>query len=66
MAVYIMAIIAFFSVIVVLFLLVRLKKYKAKMKEIIIGIKEKTFWNNTIRSITISYIETAIQFKQKI
>lgn len=66
MAVYIMAIVAFFSFLIVLFLLVRLKKYKPKIKEILIGIKEKTFWNNTIRSITISYIETAIQFKQKI
>ena len=29
-------------------------------------VKEKAFWNNTIRSITISYLETAIQVNQKI
>ena len=36
------------------------------MKMLLDKIKQRMFWNASIRSITISYLETAIQFKQKL
>ena len=66
MATYIMAVACFIIFIVVIYVLMKFGKLKNKMMRIIDGIKKKTFWNNTIRSITISYLETAIQLQTKI
>lgn len=66
MFMYIAALVVFFVILVVLILLTQIKKYKTKIIQILEGVKKKTFWNNTVRSVTISYIETAIQFRQKI
>ena len=60
MSMYIAAILMFFTVIAFLFLLMRFRKLRNTIDRILIGIKKKTFWNNTIRSITISYLETGI------
>ena len=63
---YIMAIACFIIFILVIYVLMKFRKLKNKMMKILDGIKKKTFWNNTIRSITISYLETAIQLQTKI
>ena len=60
MAVYIFALLVFLVVIIGILLLKNFEKLKPKLTKIIEGVKEKTFWNNTIRSVTITYIETAI------
>ena len=60
MSMYIMVIASFIVFLAVVYILMKFKKYKNKMLRILDGIKKKTFWNNTIRSITISYLETAI------
>ena len=60
MGVYIFAGGAFLLAMLVLVLLMMLRRLKEKIKGIIEKVMKKTFWNNTIRSITISYLETTI------
>lgn len=60
LGVYILGVSFFIIVIVVLVLLLRVQRIRDKVKGIIEKIKKKTFWNNTIRSVTISYLETAL------
>ena len=60
MAIYIFAGAFFLLAILIILILKNLEKFKAKLTKILSDVKRKTFWNNTIRSITISYLETAI------
>ena len=66
MAIYLVALIMFLVVLLFIYIATKFKKYKAKMQRVFIGIKKGAFYNNTIRSITISYLETAIQMHTKI
>lgn len=66
MITYVIAMVFFCIFMFALFLLYRIKKLRAKILEKIEGIKQKTFWNNTVRSITITYLETAIQLSVQI
>jgi hypothetical protein len=59
MAVYIFILCAFLIFLMTIYLLSYVKPIRQKMQKIIRSTLEKTFWNNTIRSITLSYIETA-------
>jgi len=61
MAVYILVIGLFLLFILILVIVMFFEKLKPKVVKILQGIKEKTFWNNTIRSVTITYLETMIQ-----
>lgn len=65
MIMYLMALGGFLVFVAVLYVLLKVKGLKSKIQRVIEGIKKKTFWNNTIRSITISYLETAIQLRNK-
>ena len=60
MAVYIGMFILFLLGMIVLFIMKNFAKLRAKIDPIIRNIIKKTFWNNTVRSITITYLETAI------
>mmetsp|Transcript_33595 Transcript_33595/g.51701 ORF Transcript_33595/g.51701 Transcript_33595/m.51701 type:complete len:315 (-) Transcript_33595:474-1418(-) len=60
MAIYIAALVFFVLAMGLFFVLKHIQKIKKKVETIIKGILKKTFWCNTIRSITISYLETAI------
>ena len=53
----------FLFAIVLILLLSKMKSFKREAKEILSKIIKQTFFNNIIRSITLSYIETAIQMK---
>lgn len=66
MFIYVAAFGVFFIVLIVLVLLTQIKKWRSKIEAIVEGVKKKTFWNNAVRSVTISYIETAIQLKNKL
>lgn len=66
MIMYVMALVAFLVFVGILYVLLKVKGLKSKIQRVIDGIKKKTFWNNTIRSVTISYLETAIQLRNKI
>jgi hypothetical protein len=50
----------------VLYALKRNKNLRAKIEPKIKKILKDTFWNNTVRSITISYLQTAVVFSIKI
>lgn len=66
MITYVIALLLFSVFMFVLFLLYRIQKLRAKIMEKIEGIKKKTFWNNTVRSVSITYLETAIQMSVQI
>ena len=66
MAIYIFALSAFLSALGVLYCLLTVKKLQVKVRAILEGVRKKTFWNNTIRSLTISYLETAIQMSLQV
>ena len=53
----------FFIFLILVFICTRLKLMKKKAKEIKDKVIRQTFFNNIIRSVTLSYIETAIQMK---
>jgi hypothetical protein len=58
MALYIMVLGAFVGFVVFLYALRFIPPIRAKVEGIIRKTLEGTFWNNTIRSISISYLET--------
>ena len=62
MAMYIMLLGAFILLGVFLYALKFVPPVRAKVETIIRNTLKSTFWNNTIRSISISYIETAKTF----
>ena len=62
MALYIMVFVAFLGFGAILFALRFIPPIRNKVEGIIRKTLEGTFWNNTIRSISISYIETAKTF----
>ena len=56
MIIFISAFLFFLIFVGALILAMRVKKLRSKAGAIALKVKEKTFWNNTIRSITISYL----------
>ena len=62
MALYMMVLAAFMAFMLFLFLLKFVPPFKAKIEGIIKKTINNTFWNNTIRSISISYLETCKTF----
>jgi amino acid transporter len=56
LAVYFFILLVFIIVVGTLFALKKSKKFKDRAEKTIDGIKRKTFWNNIIRSVTISYL----------
>lgn len=54
--------IAFAFVLLLLCALMIVKKFRPKITEILKGILEKTFFNNTIKSINLSYLKSALAF----
>ena len=59
MVVYIIMLSIFVVVLLILLGLSYIPSLKDKMKKILKKTYKETFWNNTIRSVSISYIETA-------
>jgi len=62
MALYIVLVGVFVLAMSVLYALTYVQSIKVKIQKIIQGVMDKTFWNNTIRSVSISYLETAKTF----
>ena len=62
MAVYISILLVFVVVLLILKVLKHFKQLKSKIEPLFKKILKATVWNNTIRSVTISYLETAISF----
>ena len=60
MAVYIGVLLVFIVALLAFVILRNISKLKKKVEPILQGIIKKTFWNNIIRSVSISYLETAI------
>lgn len=56
MIIFIVAFVLFVLFVAALFIAMKIKKIRSMAKRIAQKVKEKTFWNNTIRSITISYL----------
>ena len=56
MIIFIVALVLFLLFVAALCVAIRIKKIRRKAQRIAHKVKEKTFWNNTIRSITISYL----------
>ena len=56
MSIFIVAIVFFILFVGALAVAMKVKKVRRKAQKLAASIKEKTFWNNTIRSITISYL----------
>lgn len=61
MITYIIALAAFACFLAALCVLARFPKLRERIMVKLDGIKKKTFWNNTVRSVSITYLETAIQ-----
>ena len=57
-----MFLLVFLGVLLVLAALLIVKKFRAKIQDIILKILEKTFFNNLIRSINLSYLKSALAF----
>jgi hypothetical protein len=66
LAVYFVALLAFALVMGALYSLKKNPKLRDKIDPMIKKILKQTFWNNTVRSITISYLQTAVVFSVKI
>ena len=66
MAVYVAAFLLFVLVLVLLYVIAKFKKFKTKLKAKLKDIQSKTFWNNTIQSLSLSYLETCIVLVVKI
>jgi len=62
MAIYLIALLVFLLFVITIIVLTKLQKFKKKAKKMLRRIIVKIFWNNTIRSITISYLDSLIQF----
>ena len=62
MVVYIIMLSLFVVIMLVILGLSYIPSLRTKMKNILKKTYEQTFWNNTIRSLSISYIETAKTF----
>jgi len=56
MIIFITALLLFLMFVGALRVAMKVKKYRRKASAVVHKVKEKTFWNNTIRSITISYL----------
>jgi hypothetical protein len=54
--------ITFVFVLIMMSLLLIVRKFHDKIKAKLIDILNKTFWNNSIRSLNISYLKTALAF----
>ena len=52
----------FVFILVLMSALLIVKKFHAKVKAKLIDILNKTFWNNSIRSLNITYLKTALAF----
>ena len=66
MSQYLLVLVAFILFGSVLALLAALPAIRRKVVTILVNVKKATFFNNTIRSITLAYLETCIQFKIQI
>ena len=66
LAVYVMALLGFGSFMGILYALKKSEKLREKIEPKIKKILKQTFWNNTVRSITISYLQTAVVFSVKV
>jgi hypothetical protein len=62
MALYLMVLAAFLGFLAVLLALRFVPSLRVKIEGIIRKTLEGTFWNNTIRSISLSYLETGKTF----
>ena len=62
MALYLMLLAAFLGLLAFIFALTYVPALKLKIQGILRKILESTFWNNTIRSISLSYLETGKVF----
>jgi hypothetical protein len=52
----------FLLILVLMSALLIVKKFHAKVKAKLLDILNKTFWNNSIRSLNITYLKTALAF----
>ena len=66
MAAYILIGILGAATFLVVILLARFEKLKSRFKPIIKRVKKSTFWNNTIQSITFSYLDFCIVWNANI
>jgi hypothetical protein len=66
LAVYVMALLGFGLFMGILYALKKSEKLREKIEPKIKKILKQTFWNNTVRSITISYLQTAVVFSVKV
>ena len=57
---YVVALVLFILTVIGLKVLSQSKRFKMQIKKIFINLKKNTFFKNTIRSITLSYIDTCI------
>lgn len=59
---YIMLLCIFLFFMLILVALMIIKKFRAKIKALITSILQKTFFNNSVRSINLSYLKSALAF----
>ena len=57
---YIVAFVFFIILVLLLKILVKSRFFKVKVKKFLINLKKNTFFKNTIRSVTLSYLDTCI------